>query len=60
MAQSQNKVKRLPGWSAINARYIYPVNRKDRYRPKVVEQEGVILFETLMKLSLLLTKLRWK
>ena len=32
MSQSQNNVKVLPGWSAVNARHIYPVNRKDNYR----------------------------
>ena len=40
MSQSQNNVKVLPGWSAISARHIYPVNRKDHYDPEVVEQEG--------------------
>ena len=39
MAQSQNNVKILSGWSAISAQHIYPVNRKDHYHPKVVEQE---------------------
>ena len=29
MSQSQNNVKVLPGWSAVSARHIYPVNRKD-------------------------------
>ena len=33
--------KVLPGWSAISARHIYPVNRKDHYHSKVVEQEGL-------------------
>ena len=37
MAQLQNNVKVLPGW---NAGQIYPVNRKDQYHPKVVEQGG--------------------
>ena len=40
MAQSQNNLKVLPGWSAMGARHIYPVNRKDHYHLKVVEQEG--------------------
>ena len=33
-------VKVLPGWSAISARHIYPVNMKDHYHPKFVKQEG--------------------
>ena len=41
MAQSQNNMKVLPGWNAVSTRHIYPVNRKDHYHPKVVEQEGV-------------------
>ena len=40
MAQSQNNVKVLPGWSAMGVRHTYPVNRKDHYHLKVVEQEG--------------------
>ena len=41
MAQSQNNVKVLPGWSAMGTGHIYPVNRKDHHHPNVVEQEGV-------------------
>ena len=40
MAGSQNNVKVFPGWSAMGARHIYRVNRKDHYHPKIVEQEG--------------------
>ena len=40
MSESQNNVKVLPRWSAISTRHIYPVNRKDHYHPKVVEQDG--------------------
>ena len=40
MAQSQNNVKVLPGWSTMGVRDTYPVNRKDHYHLKVVEQGG--------------------
>ena len=40
MAQSQDNVKVFPGLSAMGARHIYLVNRKDHYHLKVVEQEG--------------------
>ena len=58
MAQSQNNVKVLPGWSAIGAKHIYPVKRKDHFHLKVVEQEGrqtvwseIITGETLTMLT---------
>ena len=59
MAQLQNTVKVLPGWSAMGARYIYPVNRTYYCHLKVVEREGqqtvsseIITGETLMTLTL--------
>ena len=57
MVKSQNNVKVLPGCrSAVGARHIYPVNRKDHYHLKVVEQEGgwqseINIGETLMTLT---------
>ena len=39
MAQSQKNVKVLPGWSAMGARDVYPVHKKDHYHVKVVEKE---------------------
>ena len=40
MAQSQNNVKVVPGWSAISVRHIYPVNRKDNYHQKLWNRRG--------------------
>ena len=40
MSQAQNNAKLLPGWSAVSARYIYPVNKKDNCHQKFVEQDG--------------------
>ena len=40
MAQSQNNLKVLPGWSAMGSEHIYLVNRKEKCHLKVVEQEG--------------------
>ena len=59
MSQSQNNLKVLPGWSALSAKHIYPVNRKDNYHQKLWNRRGretvlneIIIAETLMTLTL--------
>ena len=59
MSQSQNNPKVLLGWSAVSARHIYPVNRKDNYHQKLWNRRGgklykmkLIIGETLMTLTL--------
>ena len=43
MAHSQNDVKILPGWRAMDTEHIlYPVNRKDNYHQQVIELEAVV------------------
>ena len=54
MAQSQNILKVLPGWSAMGARHIYPASEQERsLSPKGCETGGG---GKLYKVKLLLVK----